>query len=109
MRAVSLYLGISKSVLSVCVTLVATKRLNFTKIFQVQAFGCKILVEVVYGQNYLSHFKIAAILHTVKCKEIIVIYKLQFYTANYFLKLTTPKSWLIIKILEWPTKSDQTK
>lgn len=50
-------------------TLVATKRLNLTKIFQVQAFGCKILVEVVYEQNYLRHFKIAAILHTVGCKE----------------------------------------
>lgn len=53
--------------LSVCVTMEATKRLNFTEIFQVQAFGCKILVD--YGQNYLRHFKIVAILHTVGCKE----------------------------------------
>lgn len=52
-------------------TLVATKRLNFTEIFQVglQAFGCEILVEVVYGQNNLRHLKIAAILQTVGCKE----------------------------------------
>lgn len=67
--------------LSVCVTLVATKRLNFTVIFQVQAFGCKILIEVVYGQNYFRHFNIADILHTVECK---VEYNTYLYnTFNY--------------------------